>query len=57
MVIHSIREVCKTLKLSRPTVEKIIKRGELKTVNITVGKRSVTDEALQEYINKKTKGL
>lgn len=57
MVIHSIREVCKILKLSRPTVEKIIKRGELETVNITVGKRSVTDEALQEYINKKIKGL
>ena len=57
MVIHSIREVCKILKLSRPTVEKIIKRSELKTVNITVGKRSVTDEALQEYINKKIKGL
>jgi excisionase family DNA binding protein len=55
--MYDLKEVAKILKLSRPTVKRLITDDEIKVIRITkTSKQLVTDEELQRFLNTKIKG-
>lgn len=53
--LYKVPEVMEYLGMSRPTVYRYIRSGQLKSVKIG-GLRRVTESALREFVNDHTEG-
>ena len=51
---HTVREACRLLGVSKPTFYRIVKRGELSTINVSIRATRVLDSEITRFQKRKS---